>query len=267
MSLSQNPRSLSQNSQVSSLSLTFPISLSVVKNSQKPTLNLISLSLWEKPQTETPFPRARAAPPRDLPDRAPPRPSAAVQRVRRPPASAASRERRLRAAPLCPAPGGAPPRARSSRGHPRCPPPSRGRRPPLPAGRTPTPSAASRRCCPARPFPAVAASRGSLLSPSAFPLSVDSRRCSGLRPAADLVRISFPRFFPRLPANENWNSKSYLTSSSVPICSSSQTKFKASNTEDDELYYNSYYDPVLYPVTIPEPSPEDADPEATEPDC
>ncbi|KAJ6819977.1 hypothetical protein M6B38_398710 [Iris pallida] len=38
------------------------------------------------------------------------------------------------------------------------------------------------------------------------------------------------------------------------------------NTEDDELFFNSYYDPVLYPVTVPEPSPEDADPEATEPD-
>ncbi|KAJ6827472.1 uncharacterized protein M6B38_127020 [Iris pallida] len=39
------------------------------------------------------------------------------------------------------------------------------------------------------------------------------------------------------------------------------------NTEDDELFFNNYYDPVLYPVTVPEPSPEDADPEATEPDC
>ncbi|KAJ6838752.1 hypothetical protein M6B38_319015 [Iris pallida] len=39
------------------------------------------------------------------------------------------------------------------------------------------------------------------------------------------------------------------------------------NTEDDELFFNSYYDPVLYPVTVPGPSPEDADPEATKPDC
>ncbi|KAJ6799410.1 hypothetical protein M6B38_207940 [Iris pallida] len=32
------------------------------------------------------------------------------------------------------------------------------------------------------------------------------------------------------------------------------------NTEDDELYYNSYYDPVLFPATVPEPFPEDAEP-------
>ncbi|KAJ6822755.1 hypothetical protein M6B38_387845 [Iris pallida] len=38
------------------------------------------------------------------------------------------------------------------------------------------------------------------------------------------------------------------------------------NTEDDELYYNSYYDPVLYPATVPEPSLEDADPGTAEPD-
>ncbi|KAJ6799413.1 hypothetical protein M6B38_207945 [Iris pallida] len=38
------------------------------------------------------------------------------------------------------------------------------------------------------------------------------------------------------------------------------------NTEDDELFYYGYYDPVLYPATVPEPSLEDADSGITEPD-
>ena len=35
--------------------------------------------------------------------------------------------------------------------------------------------------------------------------------------------------------------------------------------EDAELLYNSYYDPVLYPVVLPESPLEDAEPEADEP--
>ncbi|KAJ6832071.1 hypothetical protein M6B38_301840 [Iris pallida] len=39
------------------------------------------------------------------------------------------------------------------------------------------------------------------------------------------------------------------------------------NTEDGELFFNSYFDSVLFPATVPEPSPGDAEPGTTEPDA
>ncbi|KAJ6833429.1 uncharacterized protein M6B38_115840 [Iris pallida] len=40
---------------------------------------------------------------------------------------------------------------------------------------------------------------------------------------------------------------------------------KQGDVDDAELLYNSYYDPVLYPVVLPESPLEDAEPETDEP--